>query len=335
MTRESGERSRRASKRHVVVVCNPTKKGIEAVRKKIDAQVEKHGFARPVWIATHASDGGVSAAKRALDRHPDLVIAVGGDGTVRAVAEVFGGSGIPVGIIARGTGNLLARNLDIPVGDVRAMTRLAFEGSTRGIDIAHMETDGPMGPKSTIFLVMAGLGLDAAMAAMTNPKLKQRIGWLAYLGPIFQASLKNEKKTLTVVLESGERSERRQHTAMIGNCGVLAGGFLLMPDAKVDDGLLDVLALDPKTIWGWTRIARRIAVGSALRKSPNKSEILRGLPRVTSMRYRQAPRVEWHMESPVMVQVDGDAFGEVSSAIFTVRHQSLLVCVPNSSGHAK
>lgn len=323
-------RARHVMLRRVVVVCNPSKKGIEAVRKQVDIQVKRHGFVKPTWIATTAKDGGVSAAKRALSKNPDLILVVGGDGTLRAAAQVLAGTGIPVGIIPRGTGNLLARNLNMPVNDVKKSVDIAFTGEDFAIDIARAETDGPMGPRSAIFLVMAGLGLDAAMAAMTNPKLKQRIGWLAYLSPILQAAFKNERKELTVVLEDGQHSKRRQHTAIIGNCGVLTGGFLLMPEAKLNDGLLDVLALDPQSVFGWTRILRRVAVGSALRNSPNKTQILRGLPDITSMRYRQTPRVEWHMTEPVMVQIDGDTFGMVSKAVVTVDKQALVVRVPRA-----
>lgn len=329
-TEERIPQARHVLLRRVVVICNPTKKGIEAVRKQIDLQVKRHGYVKPTWIATTAEDGGINAARRALAKHPDLVLVVGGDGTLRAVAEVFRGTGIPLGIIPRGTGNLLARNLGLNVTDSKKAVEIAFTGDDFAIDVALAETDGPMGPRSAVFLVMAGLGLDAAMAAMTNPKLKQRIGWLAYLSPILQAAFKNERKELTVVLDNGQHAHRRQHTAIIGNCGVLTGGFLLMPEAKLDDGLLDVLALDPQSVFGWTRILRRIAVGSALRNSPNKSQILRGLPNITSMRYRQTPRVEWHMEKPVMVQIDGDSFGEVTSAIVTLAPRSLTVRVQAS-----
>ncbi|MEN9750995.1 MAG: hypothetical protein RLZZ600_42 [Actinomycetota bacterium] len=315
------------AKRHVVIVCNPTKKGIETVRKHVDVMVAKHGYARPTWIATAPKDGGYAAAQRALTKRPDLVLVVGGDGTLRVVADVFRDSGIPLGIIPRGTGNLLARNLNLPVTDIKACVRIAFEGQDHAIDVAHATTDGPMGKREAIFLVMAGIGLDAAMAALTNPKLKARIGWLAYIAPILQAALRNEKKSLTVVLDNGQHARRRQHTAIIGNCGVLTGGFLLMPEAKLDDGLLDVLALDPKTAWGWTRILRRVAVGSAVRNSPNKTQILRGLPDITSMRYRQAPRVEWHMDEPVLVQIDGDSFGEVTSAVVTALPRCLVIRV--------
>lgn len=328
---ESAERvpqARHVLLRRVVVICNPTKKGIDAIRKQIDAQVKAHGYVKPTWIATTADDGGVKAAKRALAKHPDLVLVIGGDGTLRSAAEVFRGTGVPLGIIPRGTGNLLARNLNMPVADYKKSVEIAFAGVDYAIDVALAETDGPMGPKSAIFLVMAGLGLDAAMAALTNPKLKQRIGWLAYVSPILQAAFKNERKELTVVLEDGQHAHRRQHTAIIGNCGVLTGGFLLMPEAKLNDGLLDVLALDPQSVFGWTRILRRVAVGSALRNSPNKTQILRGLPNITSMRYRQTKRVEWHMTEPVMVQIDGDTFGKVSKAVVTVDQQSLIVRVP-------
>jgi diacylglycerol kinase family enzyme len=315
------------AKRHVVIVCNPTKKGIETVRKHVDVFVAKHGYSRPTWIATGAKDGGYAAAQRALAKNPDLVLVVGGDGTLRVVADVLRGTGVPIGIIPRGTGNLLARNLHLPITDVKACVRIAFEGHSHDIDVAHATTDGPMGKREAIFLVMAGIGLDAAMAALTNPKLKARIGWLAYIAPILQAALRNEKKSLTVVLENGQHARRRQHTAIIGNCGVLTGGFLLMPEAKLDDGLLDVLALDPQTAWGWTRILRRVAVGSAVRNSPNKTQILRGLPDIKSMRYRQAPRIEWHMDEPVLVQIDGDTFGEVSSAVVTAIPRCLTVRV--------
>jgi diacylglycerol kinase family enzyme len=320
-----GEKIAKRTSRRVVVVCNPTKKGIETVRKHIEAAASKHGYSAPIWIATSPKDGGVDAARRALAKNPDLILAIGGDGTVRAIAEATMHTGVPVGIIPRGTGNLLARNLNMPVGDVRKAVDIAFTGRDFAIDVASAETDGPMGPKSAIFLVMAGLGLDAAMAAMTNPKLKARIGWLAYLSPILQAAFKNERQELTVVLEDGQHSHRRQHTAIIGNCGVLTGGFLLMPEAKLDDGLLDVLALDPQSVFGWTRILRRVAVGSALRNSPNKTQILRGLPTITSMRYRQTERVEWHMTEPVMVQIDGDTFGEVSRAVVTVKKRAFTV----------
>lgn len=326
----AGEQGKRVALKRVVVVCNPTKKGIETVRRHVEAACAKHGYSAPVWIATSPKDGGVDAARRALAKKPDLVLTVGGDGTIRAAAEVLAGSGVPVGLIPRGTGNLLVRNLNMPVSDVKRSVDIAFGGVDFAIDVPRAETDGPMGPRTTIFLVMAGLGLDAAMAALTNPRLKQRIGWLAYLSPILQAAFKNERKELTVVLEDGQHAKRRQHTAIIGNCGVLTGGFLLMPEAKLNDGLLDVLALDPQSVFGWTRILRRIAVGSAVRNSPKKSQILRGLPNITSMRYRQTARVEWHMTEPVMVQIDGDTFGEVSKAVVTVDKQSLIVRVPSA-----
>jgi diacylglycerol kinase (ATP) len=313
------------------IVYNPAKRGVEAVKRRVAVVEKQLGFEPSLWFETSARDGGVSAARKALAKAPDVIIAVGGDGTVRAVIEALRGaqgaaeSDIPVGIIARGTGNILARNLGLPVSDLRRMVRIAFCGKVTHIDVPTIVVDGPRGPSTSVFMVMAGLGIDAEMAAFTNAKLKRSIGWLAYIGPILRATFRGKRSEVTVVLESGEHDRRRQHTAIIGNCGVLQGGLQLMPRARLDDGLLDVLALDPTTPWGWMRIARRIAIGSALRRAPGGLSAADHLPAVGSMRYRQASRIEWRMDSPMPLQIDGDPLGEVSRVVVTVSPRALGV----------
>ncbi len=309
----------------VAVVYNPSKRGMALVRRRFAEAETRLGIAPASWFESDASDAGAGAARKALATKPDVVVAVGGDGTVRAVASVLEKTGIPLGIVPRGTGNLLARNLDLSITDLRQAVSTALEGHIRHIDVPHITVTDEAGTRESMFLVMAGLGIDAEMAALTNPKLKSRIGWLAYLAPILRAALRNERKEVTVVLESGVKTRRKQNTALIGNCGVIAGGVLLMPEAKLDDGMVDVLALNPKSAWGWMRIARRLMVGSALRNSPQRTQILRGLPTITSMRYRQAPRVEWRMDEPVRVQIDGDPFGEVTRAVVEVHAGALSV----------
>ena len=81
-----------------------------------------------MWIETTADDPGKGMAKQALDAGVDLVIAAGGDGTVRSIAAAVRGTGVPVGIVPLGTGNLFARNLGIPVNDLGDAVVLAFAG---------------------------------------------------------------------------------------------------------------------------------------------------------------------------------------------------------------
>ena len=126
---------------------------------------------RAEFLVTEKAEEGVSAACGAALDGAELVVAVGGDGTVRGCAEGLAGTGVPLGVVPHGTANLLARTLRVP-GQARAALAVALGGASvdRVIDLAV--ADG------VPFTAMAGMGLDAAVVAGT--KLKHHLGWLAY-----------------------------------------------------------------------------------------------------------------------------------------------------------
>lgn len=148
----------------------------------------RFGYAPTEFVETTAEDAGFSQTQWALNQDISLVIAAGGDGTVRLATAALAGTDVPLAVIPLGTGNLLARGLDLPTATLlnsdaplhRAL-EIAFDGAERQIDLVRAEVERPDGTRdSFVFSVMAGIGIDAGMIANTNTELKRKVGWLAY-----------------------------------------------------------------------------------------------------------------------------------------------------------
>ncbi|MGH3588115.1 MAG: diacylglycerol/lipid kinase family protein, partial [Pseudonocardia sp.] len=246
----------------LAVVINPSKEGAAEVRAVVERMCGDAALPAPLFYETTVEDPGTGQARQALADGADVVVAAGGDGTVRAVAEALTGTGHAMGLIPVGTGNLLARNLDLPLASVTEALAVVLGGSDRAIDVGRArvaeyapDEEPPDDPdRAHIFLVIAGLGFDAAMVADTDDQLKARVGWVAY----FLAGarhLHGRRMHATIRLDDGEAVEARLRSFMVGNCGRLPGGLTLLPDAIIDDGELDVAAIDTRGgLAGWAQL---------------------------------------------------------------------------------
>ena len=196
-----------------------------------------------------AEDPGTGQARRALEEGATLVCSLGGDGTVRAVGEALAGGDVPLGLLPGGTGNLLARNLRLPIGNLGDALDVALAGIDKPIDVGRVRFDD--GPES-VFLVMIGMGLDA-QTVDADEGTKKRFGHVAYVLSGLKALA---RPGFRLVLEGDGSAYRQQHARaiVIGNCGELTGGVALLPDAAVDDGALDVVVASPRGIVGWTAV---------------------------------------------------------------------------------
>lgn len=296
------------TKRSLGVIWNPAKVDEEQLRSAV-ADV----FADEVdirWWTTTVEDPGRGMAREAVAAGCDIVVVVGGDGTVRAVADGVAGTDILLGIVPHGTGNLLARNLDIPLGDIpAALARIKAE-EPRSIDLGWVEYNGV----ESVFAVMVGFGLDAQMLVETDEDLKDRAGWLAYVEAMGRALAGTEMIDITVTLDDDEPVTLRGHTMLVGNCGLLQGGIRLLPDAVVDDGLLDLLMVSAEGPLQWMDALRSVVWDNGIRRVfSSDTETVS----TDSTRHVTAQRVVVELESPQHFEVDGEELGEVSA--FAVR----------------
>ena len=229
------------------MIYNPLKVDILALETVVASAAKEAGWHRTLWFATTVDDAGQLLVAEAIAQGATMVMAAGGDGTVRAVAEGLRDTGVTMALLPSCTGNLLARNLDIHFTNLAETVALAFNGVDRKIDLGLASIVRENGDSEEhVFLVMAGLGLDAKMIAKTNTKLKKAVGWLAYVDAIGRSLPEVKPVKLTVSIDSEPPRSVNVHTIIIGNCGKLPGGILLLPDAKPDDGVLDFVALRPR-----------------------------------------------------------------------------------------
>jgi diacylglycerol kinase (ATP) len=318
-------------KRRAAVVYNPIKVDVAKLKDAVFAATKKAGWAPTLWFETAEDDWGQGVTASAIRRGVDVVIAAGGDGTVRAVAEALRDSGVSLALLPSGTGNLLARNLDLPLANLEQSIEIAFAGDDRRIDLGVVEIVRADGDREEhAFLVMAGLGLDAKMIKNTNSKLKKAVGWLAYIDGITRSLPELTPVRITYSLNKGARKSLNVHTIIVGNCGMLPGGLLLMPDAKPDDGRLDIAALRPRGPFGWAKVWRKVAwENGVLRKSALGRKIIDLSADVRDVTYLTGTDLRMTVDGePEEFQLDGDEFGEAKSVHAWVDPGALTVKVP-------
>ena len=312
---------------HVGIVWNPSKTSKddleEALRKALD-----DGAAPEVsWFETSVEDPGRGQAKDALAAGVELVIAAGGDGTVRAVAQALGESDThaALGVVPMGTGNLLARNLGVPLGNIAKAFATALEGEERIIDLAWAEADCGEGDLSLAFTVMAGIGIDAHMITETDEDLKSKVGWLAYVESLGRAVTASDLITMDLAVDGAAPAGHEAHTLIVGNCGVLTGGVTLLPDATPDDGELYLLVLSADGVGGWMDTLRSMAWDNGLKRLVGATDVAASSDSVTHRRLRS---VTVDLDEPRVLELDGDDVGETSQVEFSIQPGALQVRAP-------
>lgn len=286
------------------VVVNPTKlSDPPQFRQAVDEAMAAHGWQPPLWLETTADDPGRGPAKEAVAAGADLVLACGGDGTVTACAEGLAGTGVPLGIIPLGTGNLLARNVGLPAAVDDALAA-ALTGRDVPIDAGLVN--------GSLFVVMTGVGLDARMLADASEPLKRQIGWAAYALAALR-HLRDRPVRVRVSADGTPARWMRANAIIIGNVGWLRGGLPLLPDAQPDDGLLDAVLLSARGWPSWAALAAHVLTR-------------RGRPAgVTRIQFS---RLQLDLNSVQPWELDGEVMGSTRRLVVEAQPGGLLLRLP-------
>ena len=299
--------------RRAAVIYNPSKV-VDWVtfRRHVEYELKARGWERTLFLETTPEDSGDAMTAQAVREGVDLVLGAGGDGTIRVICSGLADTGIPFGLIPAGTGNLLARNIGIPLDAALALD-VALDGEDKAIDLVGVTMDHRT---RHTFAVMAGIGVDAAIMEGTNADLKKAVGSAAYF--VSAAQHANHKALLTrVQVDDAPPVERLAQVIVVGNVGFLQGNLPLIPDARPDDGLLDVLIASPVTFRDWARVVTRVVT----RRRRGDEQLDRFTGR----------RVTITVDRRDAYQLDGDTAGECRTMTAEIRPGALVVRVPRDA----
>lgn len=316
------------------VIFNPVKVSREILEAAIAPAAAAAGFGETLWFETTPDDAGAAQTRQALEAGASLVMAAGGDGTVRQVAHVLRGTRVPLALLPSGTGNVLAYNLDMAKLSLEEAVEIAFAGERRAIDVGEASIEDTSGMVSQhSFLVAAGLGLDAATMEETRPEAKARVGVLAYAEGGLRAAIKSKRTEINARVDGKKGFSAKVHTILVANCGQYPPFFVLLPDAVIDDGILDIIYAGPRSFIGWLQLWGRVAIDNRiiLRQRSSRRGVSWRTWKSSAFESTRGHAITIAPETPMPCQLDGDTFGDARRIRCWVDPKSLAVMVTPST----
>lgn len=217
----------------------------------------------------------------------DVIVAAGGDGTIRLAAKAVAGTGVPLGVIPLGTGNVLAHEVGMP-RDAAGLAQLLLEGTAQPVNTAMANSE--------LFLLMAGAGFDGRIIAALDHGLKGRIGKLAYVPPLLDA-LGHGADQLHVAIDG---VAHRAAWVVVANASRYGGNFVIAPGASILSPGLEVVLFHGGL--RRHRLQQLASLGLGRRRPPRRGD--------GAIEQIRGTKVEITSQLPVPVQLDGDTFIE-------------------------
>jgi YegS/Rv2252/BmrU family lipid kinase len=262
------------------------------------------GVAHPLWFEVPKSKMAPKRVREVLEGGAEIVFVWGGDGMVQRCVDAMAGSDAALAIVPAGTANLFASNLEIPK-DVRAAVGVGLEGLRRRLDVGQINGER--------FVVMAGAGLDALMIRDADGPLKKRLGRAAYIFTgVKNVSLRPVRTRVRI--DGDKWFDGDASCVLVANVGQVLGKVSAFPDARPDDGLLDIGIVTAKGVWQWTRALARTAAGDA----PSSPFVQTARGRAFDVRFAE----------PLPYELDGGDRKKSRRLRIKVHHEALTLCVP-------
>jgi diacylglycerol kinase (ATP) len=285
-------------KQKILVILNPAARGerANAQREKIAAL----SLRLVVQLTTSPGDARAMAQQAVQDGY-STVVAAGGDGTVNEVVNGLAGSDVTFGILPVGTMNVFATELGIPQNDLAKAWKIIEAGQARQVDLPRAGDE--------YFVQLAGAGLDAEVVQRTTRDSKKALGPMSYLITLAQVAA---RKPPTVHIDPVDGPPREGSFVLVGNGRLYGGPFVLFKDARLDDGLLDVLVFKNQSHWDLIRYFQAIAFGNH--------------PGLPDVEYFQTRGLRLMSREYVPMELDGELTGSLPVELgFSSRKLNVLV----------
>ncbi len=289
----------------VAVVAHRDKRlggGLPELRRTLMAS----GVTDPLWFEVSKSAKAPKSIRRAVRLGADLVFVWGGDGMVQRCIDAVAGSDVDIAILPAGTANLLATNLGIPKDLVEAVA-VGLHGSRRSLDVGVLNGER--------FVVMGGAGFDARIMGGVDGAAKKRLGRVAYFGSSARA-MRAGRRQMKIKVDGKLWFDGKASCVLFGNVGTVTGGLCIFPDARPDDGLLEIGVVTAHRWSDWLRVLTRIVA-----HDPD------GSPMVNMTHGR---KVSVRLERSMPYELDGGARRKTRKLRVRVEPASVCVCVPDA-----
>ncbi len=295
---------------HAFVVFNPVAgRSSDGLRQKIADHLEEAGWSFEIYETT-GREQVARVVETALERAGrDLVVAAGGDGTVAGVAGGLIRTGVPMGVLPLGTGNVFSRELGIPERIREALSLLTGDHGTMRVDA--MEVEGQF------FLLNVSAGLSSMMMRGTATKDKRRLGRLAYVWTGLQKIAGHQPHRFSLTID-GQHHVQRAAEVIVANSGALGDpSFRWSPEVELNDGRVDVGVVRARSAWDYLQVAFAL--------------VLRGQPDVGTIQHLIAERNVIVDATPRLpMQGDGQFIGYPPVEVKVVPN-ALYVVVPGET----